>query len=71
MREQTDLRLGIEADFVPGREDRWAPCWRRRDWDYVIGSVHFLADQAVDMHGAYQGVGARRAGGEGPGSGTS
>ena len=24
VREETDLRLGIEADFVPGREDRMA-----------------------------------------------
>jgi histidinol-phosphatase (PHP family) len=49
VREETDLRLGIEADFVPGREDRMANLLDARDWDYVIGSVHFLRDQAVDM----------------------
>jgi histidinol-phosphatase (PHP family) len=48
VREQTDLRLGIEADFVPGREDRLAELLDARDWDYVIGSVHFLADRGVD-----------------------
>src|SRR4051812_15284568 len=48
VREETDLRLGIEADFVPGREDRMAALLDGRPWDYVIGSVHFLADRAVD-----------------------
>jgi histidinol-phosphatase (PHP family) len=48
VREQTDLRLGIEADFVPGREDRMAALLDGRDWDYVVGSVHFLGDAAVD-----------------------
>ena len=49
VREQTDLRLGIEADFVPGAEDRLANLLQARDFDYVVGSVHFLRDEAVDM----------------------
>jgi histidinol-phosphatase (PHP family) len=48
VREETDLKLGIEADFVPGREDRMAELLAARDWDYVVGSVHFLGDTAVD-----------------------
>ncbi len=48
VREETDLRLGIEADFVAGREDRMANLLDGRDWDYVVGSVHFLRDAAVD-----------------------
>jgi histidinol-phosphatase (PHP family) len=48
VREQTDLRLGIEADFVIGAEDRMANLLERREFDYVIGSVHFLRDRAVD-----------------------
>ena len=48
IREETDLRLGIEADFIPGREDRMATLLEERDWDYVVGSVHFLGDHAVD-----------------------
>jgi histidinol-phosphatase (PHP family) len=51
VREQTDLRLGLEADFVPGREDRMANLIEARDWDYVIGSVHFLGERAVDHEG--------------------
>ena len=52
VREETDLRLGIEADFVPGREDRMASLLEAREWDYVVGSVHFLRDEAVDMRGS-------------------
>jgi histidinol-phosphatase (PHP family) len=51
IRDETDLRLGIEADFVPHREDRMANLLEQRDWDYVIGSVHFLLDEALDMRG--------------------
>jgi histidinol-phosphatase (PHP family) len=48
VREETDLRLGIEVDFVPGREDRTANLLEAREWDYVVGSVHFLGAHAVD-----------------------
>jgi histidinol-phosphatase (PHP family) len=49
VRDQTDLRLGIEADFVPGAEDRMANLLQARDFDYVVGSVHFVREGAVDM----------------------
>ncbi len=49
VREHTDLRLGIEADFVLGAEDRMANLLEARDFDYVVGSVHFMRDGAVDM----------------------
>jgi histidinol-phosphatase (PHP family) len=42
------LKVGVEADFVPGREDRMANLLDARPWDYVIGSVHFVGDEAVD-----------------------
>jgi histidinol-phosphatase (PHP family) len=51
VREETDLRLGIEADFVAGAEDRMASLLEARDWDYVVGSVHFVRDGAVDTSG--------------------
>jgi histidinol-phosphatase (PHP family) len=53
VREHTDLKLGIEADFVQGREDRMANLLDGQDWDYVVGSVHFLGDQALDMRGEH------------------
>jgi histidinol-phosphatase (PHP family) len=47
----TPLRLGIECDFVPGAEDRTASLLEARDFDYVVGSVHFVGDVAVDHEG--------------------
>lgn len=49
----TDLRLGIEADYVSGREDRMATLLDAYEWDFVVGSVHFIRDDAVDMRGAW------------------
>ena len=49
VREETDLRLGIEADFLAGREDRMANLLDGYEWDFVVGSVHFLRDEAVDV----------------------
>ncbi len=49
VRERTDLKLGIEADFIPGTEDRMANLLEAYDFDYVVGSVHFLRDESLDM----------------------
>jgi histidinol-phosphatase (PHP family) len=51
LRDDTDLRVGIEADFIPGREDRLANLLDQTELDYVVGSVHFIGDQAVDHDG--------------------
>ena len=53
VRERTDLKLGIEADFVPGREDRMGTLLEAREWDYVVGSIHFLRDRALDVRGEW------------------
>ena len=49
----TDLRLGVECDFVPGAEARTEELLAARDFDYVVGSVHFVGegDAAVDHDG--------------------
>lgn len=47
----TPLRLGIEADYLPGAEDRIAALLDGRDFDYVIGSVHRIGDLMVDHSG--------------------
>jgi histidinol-phosphatase (PHP family) len=44
----TPLKLGIEADYVPGTEEQTAALLAARDFDYVVGSVHFVGDSAVD-----------------------
>ena len=48
VREETDLRLGIEADFIAGREDQMANLLDAREWDFVVGSVHFLRNHSID-----------------------
>ena len=48
VREHTDLKLGIEADFIPGREERMRALLEEREWDYVVGSIHFIAEGALD-----------------------
>jgi histidinol-phosphatase (PHP family) len=49
----TSLRLGVECDFVPGAEGRTAAMLEARDFDFVVGSVHFIGegDAAVDHDG--------------------
>jgi histidinol-phosphatase (PHP family) len=48
---ETPLRLGIEMDFIAGREDRIANLLDGHELDYVIGSVHFLSEGGVDHDG--------------------
>ncbi|MGZ5316465.1 MAG: PHP domain-containing protein, partial [Solirubrobacterales bacterium] len=54
------LKLGIEGDFIPGAEDRIAQLLGEHDFDYVVGSVHFLGgdgavdDQRYDVWAAYR-----------------
>jgi histidinol-phosphatase (PHP family) len=45
------LKLGVECDFVPGAEDRTANLLEAHDFDYVVGSVHFVGEAAVDHPG--------------------
>jgi histidinol-phosphatase (PHP family) len=49
VREETDLKLGIEADYIRGREGKMGALLDAHEWDYVVGSVHFLGDHAVDF----------------------
>lgn len=44
----TGLKVGIEMDFVAGAEDRIADFLAPRRFDFVVGSVHFIGDSAVD-----------------------
>ncbi len=36
------VRIGLEADFRPGSETEVAAIIAAYDWDYVIGSVHYI-----------------------------
>lgn len=43
------LKLGIEADYIAGRDEQIAEVLGAHEWDYVLGSVHFLKQGALDM----------------------
>jgi histidinol-phosphatase (PHP family) len=45
------VKLGLEVDYVRGREQQIADLLEQRPFDYVIGSVHFISDRAVDHEG--------------------
>jgi histidinol-phosphatase (PHP family) len=46
-----ELRLGIEIDFVPGKEEEMNRFATELPYDYVIGSVHRVAGEEVDHPG--------------------
>lgn len=45
------LRVGIEMDYVPGREEQIETVLSARPFDYVVGSVHFVGERTVDHPG--------------------
>lgn len=49
----TPLRLGIEADYIAGAEDRIANLLERHEFDYVLGSVHQLNGGRMVDHAGY------------------
>lgn len=40
---QIPIRLGMEVDFIPGQEAWIEKLAGMADWDYFIGSVHYIA----------------------------
>jgi len=42
------IRLGVEADYMPGLEDELGQMLERYDFDYVYGSVHNIGDWGFD-----------------------
>ncbi|CFY06444.1 Histidinol phosphate phosphatase, HisJ [Syntrophomonas zehnderi OL-4] len=45
---EINLRLGIEVDYIPGQESRLKELVNGFEYDYTIGSVHFLDGWAFD-----------------------
>lgn len=41
-KEQIDVRMGLEGDYIEGWEEQIERIVSAYPWDYVIGSVHFL-----------------------------
>jgi len=46
--DRLTIRVGLEADFHPGTEGYVADMIAAHDWDYVIGSVHYIGDWGFD-----------------------
>src|SRR4051794_9730641 len=42
------LRLALEADFVVGHEADLREVLQGHEWDYLIGSVHFIDGWGID-----------------------
>jgi histidinol-phosphatase (PHP family) len=43
------VKLGLELDYFPGREAEMAAILADYPWDYLLGSVHIVEGEAVDM----------------------
>jgi histidinol-phosphatase (PHP family) len=39
------IRLGLECDFIPGYEDHIRALTEMAEWDYLIGSVHYVTPE--------------------------
>lgn len=46
--QEIDLRLGIEIDYLPGMEKEMTERLSQADFDYAIGSVHYMDGWAFD-----------------------
>jgi histidinol-phosphatase (PHP family) len=42
------VKLGLEVDYVPGREDETRALLASYPWDYLLGSVHWIDGLAID-----------------------
>jgi histidinol-phosphatase (PHP family) len=42
------VKLGLEVDYVPGREDETRELLAPYPWDYLLGSLHYIGALGVD-----------------------
>ncbi|HYY02906.1 MAG TPA: histidinol-phosphatase [Gaiellaceae bacterium] len=42
------VKLGIEVDYEPAREDDTRAWLGRHEWDFVLGSIHFVDGLGID-----------------------
>ena len=42
------VKVSLEADFLPGYEDKTKKLLKEYSFDYIIGSVHFIGEWAFD-----------------------
>jgi len=47
-RQGMPVKLGLEVDFVPGREEETKELLAPYPWDYLLGSIHYLGAAGID-----------------------
>jgi histidinol-phosphatase (PHP family) len=47
-RQGMPVKLGIEVDYVAGREEETAELLDPYPWDYRLGSIHYIGQRSVD-----------------------
>jgi histidinol-phosphatase (PHP family) len=47
--ENLPVKLGLEVEWLPGREGELGDLLRPYPWDFLLGSVHLVDGRAVDM----------------------
>ena len=47
-RQGLPVKLGLEVDYVRGREDETRALLEPYPWDYLLGSIHFVGGLGVD-----------------------
>ena len=47
-RQGMPVKLGLEVDYEPGREDETRGLLEHYPWDYLLGSIHFLDGLGID-----------------------
>ena len=45
---QVNILLGLELDYLPGLEPELRRLQQRYDWDFFLGSVHYIGDWNFD-----------------------
>jgi histidinol-phosphatase (PHP family) len=48
-RQGLPVKLGLEVDYVGGRQDELAAVLEPYPWDYLLGSVHWIDGLAIDQ----------------------
>ncbi len=46
---EIEIRLGIELDYIPNKEKESLSIISGFPFDFIIGSVHYLGDESVDL----------------------
>ncbi len=44
-----DVKMSIEMDYTPGKHEEMAAFIKNYDFDYVIGSIHWIGDFGIDL----------------------